>query len=85
MPDPVVILDASGSGAAPEVRPPTGAERAAAAAIGAEDARRRRREDALAAEDAVRLRLVAERGADDPAFAALAELLLRGRAGSRGA
>lgn len=60
-------------------RPMTPEEEAAHAATVAAAERGRQATVFGANEDAERLALVAERAADDPAYAALAELALRGR------
>jgi hypothetical protein len=85
MRDDVMVIDASGSGAPPEVRPPTPEEEAQNAADVAESEARAAQAQTAAQtaaftqyEDAERLRIINERARTDPAYAALAEIVLRG-------
>lgn len=82
MPDSVMILDGSDPTAPPVTREATPEEQAAIdaqhAAAAADRAARHAEARFAGSEDAERLALVAERAAEDPAFAALAELTLKG-------
>lgn len=78
MADPVIIVDASGSGAPPEIRPATPEEQAAMDAEGAAAHAANRARQFETSEDAERLALVNERARADPAYAALADFVLRG-------
>ena len=75
-----VTLDASQPDAVQRTVELTGDELVAHEALLAELAAREAEGAKLTAEDAERLRVVEERASDDPAFGALAGLVLRGRA-----
>jgi len=83
MPDSIIISDGSAPEAPPEIRPATPEEQAQIDAFRASQAAAsehgRRAEAFATAEDAERLAIVNERAQTDPAYAALAELALRGR------
>ena len=80
MPDDTkIVVDASGSGAPPVEVPLTTEERAQRDAARAHGHRQRMTHTFEAQEDQERLRVINERARQDPAYAALADIVLRGK------
>jgi hypothetical protein len=76
--DSILIIDASGEGAEPVTRPPTPEEQAQLDADRASGHAHRVAQTQAASDDAERLRTINERARTDPAYKALADIVLRG-------
>jgi hypothetical protein len=79
MSDPTILeIPADGSGDEPYERPPTPEEVTGIAAANAQVTRSQQGVAFAASEDAERLRVINDRARTDPAYAALADIVLRG-------
>jgi hypothetical protein len=78
MSDPVLEGPGDGSGTPPVSRPPTPEEQLQMEADQAHGATQRLAATQASADDTERLRTITERARTDPAYAALADIVLRG-------